>query len=307
MPRFHGLGTTRKGRPSISLQTIIDRVHRPKKAAVSVEDAEQAVQVLERSRGRGKRYRDMIATGGVLKPAVRAVGSAVEAGLTAPKGGRFRAMWRGATDAAGKEVKGIRGTNLPRTARDVVEGGLGGAVVNAGREGLELGRARRTAREFLSDKTAAAFEALEPELGGAFKQADLFAGGGGVSLLGVDAKKRGLRRLGQLLSGSRARQLTKAHEAERQRGLGEAFPEVLTKIDKERANEAQKSFGLRAGTVITGGGALGMAFKARGRKRQKQKLAQGLKRALPNLAQKIQPVPTTKLRPIIDDDYDFEV
>ena len=96
-------------------------------------------------------YRDATIAGGGLRPFVRGIGNAVEAAVTAPKGKRLGAALRGAGD-----VKGFRGAFTgPRLARDVVEGGLGGAAINAGREGLELGRAKRTARDFLhSDKMA---------------------------------------------------------------------------------------------------------------------------------------------------------
>lgn len=162
MPKLRGIGASRVGRPSISLQTLIDRVPgnvRRKKlaaAAPSVEDAEQAAQVLQRSRGRMSRYRDAMLAGGALRPIVRGVSNAVESAVAAPKGQRWRAALRGTVDAStGKDVKGFSAVfRKPQLARDVVEGGLGGAVVNAGREGLELGRARRTAQAFLRDDDA---------------------------------------------------------------------------------------------------------------------------------------------------------
>jgi len=158
MPQLRGMGASRSGRPTIGLQTIIDRLQankprrRHKIAEVSVEDAQQAVGVLERSRGRMGRYRDAMLAGAALKPVVRGVANAAEAAAAHSGKGRWGAALRG-TAAAGKSVKGFTGAfNKPQLARDVVEGGLGGAVVNAGREGLELGRARRTAREFLQDE-----------------------------------------------------------------------------------------------------------------------------------------------------------
>lgn len=129
-------------------------MRRKKLAAVapppSVEDAEQAAQVLQRSRGRGARYRDAMVAGGALRPLVRGLANAAEAAATAPKGGRLRGALRGVS-AGGKDVKGfVGGFNRPQLARDIVEGGIGGAAINAGREGLEVGRAKRTARDFLA-------------------------------------------------------------------------------------------------------------------------------------------------------------
>ena len=155
-----GLGASRVGRPTIGLQTIIDRLQanaprrRKKLAAVpmppSVEDAEQAAQVLQRSRGRGARYRDATLAGGALRPLVRGLANAAEAAASAPKGGRLRGALRG-VKMQGKDVKGFTGgLTRPQLARDFVEGGLGGAALNAGREGLEVGRAKRTARSFLA-------------------------------------------------------------------------------------------------------------------------------------------------------------
>lgn len=166
MPKMRGVGASRVGRPSISLQTLIDRVpgnvRRKKLAALapSVEDAEQAAQVLQRSRGRMSRYRDAMIAGGTLRPLVRGIGNAVESAVAAPRGQRFSAALRG-TVAGGKDVKGFSAAfRKPQLARDVVEGGLGGAVVNAGREGLELGRARRTAQAFLqNDETRTPMQA----------------------------------------------------------------------------------------------------------------------------------------------------
>lgn len=202
------MAASRAGRPSIGLQTIIDRLqgnaHRRRKVAAvapTVEDAEQAAQVLQRSRGRLGRYRDAMLAGGALKPLVRGIGNAAEAAAVAPRGQRLRAAWRGVGS-----TKGFTTFAKPQLVRDVVEGGLGGAVVNAGREGLELGRAKRTARAFLQGTSA---------------PAPLPA------------------------------------------------PAPLTPVQ--------------------------------------QKLAAGLKRGLQDMTRRIQPVPTSKLAPIVDSDYDFEV
>ncbi len=136
------MAASRKGRPAIGLQTLINRMQ--KKAEVSVEDAEQAAQVLQRSRGRAVRYRDAMIAGGVFKPLAKGIGRAAESALTAPKGYRLQAAMHGY-----KDVKGGFHFKTPGTVRDVIEGGFGGAAVNAGREGLEIGRARRKAEEFV--------------------------------------------------------------------------------------------------------------------------------------------------------------
>ena len=173
-PMARGMAWSRKGSPVMGLQTIIDRLTKkaPKRhrkvAAVGLEEAQQAHDVLQRSRGRAARFRDASLVGGALSPLVRGIGRAAESAVMAPKGQRLRAAVRGVSHA-GKDIKGFVGTNRGEVAKHVIEGGLGGAVVNQGREGLEVGRAKRKATEFLrggsSEKLAAGLRKSLPRLG----------------------------------------------------------------------------------------------------------------------------------------------
>lgn len=313
MPKLRGMAASRKGSPAIGLQTLIDRITGQKRklaAPVTLEQAEHAAGVLERGRGRGARYRDAIAAGSTLRPFMRAAGNAVEAGLTAPRGQRLRAVVRGVND-----VKGLQAAfKGPRLAREVVEGGVGGAVINAGREGLELGRARRQANAFLGSKTAAPLDL---------------------------AKSKGLGRVAQLATGSRARALGQAaHNSNtRARGLFESARKSYRKRVSDSAETRQVATGRGARTPIetgnkqnerthrlidelqaehrahknfkrVGAGAalagVGAGAAAASRPAQ-EKLAAGLSRSLPALAKRIQPVRTSKLAPIVDDEVEFEV
>jgi hypothetical protein len=170
-----GLAWSRKGSPVMGLQTIIDRLTkkakpRPRKkvAAVGLEEAQQAHDVLQKSKGRGARFRDASLVGGALSPLVRGIGRAAESVVMAPKGQRLRAAMRGVSHG-GKDIKGFLGTNRGEVTKHVIEGGLGGAVVNQGREGLEIGRAKRKATEFLrggsEEKLAAGLRKSLPALG----------------------------------------------------------------------------------------------------------------------------------------------
>jgi hypothetical protein len=175
-PMARGMAWSRKGSPVMGLQTIIDRLtqKKPKRhrkvAAVGLEEAQQAHDVLQKSKGRGARFRDATLVGGALSPLVRGIGRAAESAVMAPKGQRLRAAVHGISRAGKdiKDIKGFMGTNRGEVAKHVIEGGLGGAVVNQGREGLEIGRAKRKATEFLrggpSEKLAAGLRKSVPHL-----------------------------------------------------------------------------------------------------------------------------------------------
>jgi hypothetical protein len=133
------------------LQTIIDRLAGKKKTAAApppVSMALDAARVLEQKqdpRTRIARYRDTAAIGAVGNPMVRSIGSAVEAGLKAPKGKRLASAGRAALTAR------------PVLARQAVEGALGGGGIRALQEGREIQRAHHTVRNFLgadAQKTA---------------------------------------------------------------------------------------------------------------------------------------------------------
>jgi hypothetical protein len=267
MSNARGMGTTRKGRPLISLQTIVDRLQgkpptRHKVSAVSVEDAEQAANVLQRSRGRGARFRDSALAGGTLSPIVRGVGRAVEKGIAAPRGQRLRAA-----------AKGFASTNRAELGKHIVEGGLGGAVVAQGREGLEVGRARRNAMSFLSGKTASAL--------------------GEAASIG---KKRIMMHAGDVWGHGTvaARQAANAAGHAAVEHAPAAAPALVQAAKSKLPGRALTGVGL----AVSGG--VGVAA---GKKNEQHKLAS----SLAALGGKIKPVPTSKLRPIVDDEIEFEV
>lgn len=145
---------SRKGRPSIGLQTLINRTQgkppmRGKLAAPTLDEVEYATGVLEQSKGRKKRYRDQTALGGALSPVVRGIGRAVEAGVSAKKGKRFRSAIFNLKRRGKKEIKGLLGTNKGEAAKHVFEGGAGGAAVSAIQDTVEVGRAKNIAKDFL--------------------------------------------------------------------------------------------------------------------------------------------------------------
>jgi hypothetical protein len=141
-----GMPRPRKGRPPISLQTLIDRA-RQKKADVSVDDAEQAATVLQRSKGRGARMRDYTLAGSVGKPLVSIMGSMTEHGA--------KGLQKGPNGVRTGLVKGIgagfrNAATGPKITRQAVEGGVGGSILAGTREALEARRAKRKAMEFLA-------------------------------------------------------------------------------------------------------------------------------------------------------------
>lgn len=156
MPKLRGLGTTRKGRPIIGLQTLIDRSHRQVKRAsedVDLNDAEQAINVLQRSKNRGARLRDYTLAGSLGKPVVSIMGSMTEHGIKGLQGstkgqrlaGLGKGLAHGFTNAA----------TLAKVPRQAVEGGVGGGLLAGAREGLEAKRARRVAHKFIGEEKTA--------------------------------------------------------------------------------------------------------------------------------------------------------
>lgn len=267
-----GMGVSRSGRPVLGLQTLIDRIQgkkpqRYKLSGVSLEEAELAAQTLQKGQGRVQRFRDAVAVGSAGSPLVRGMGRAMEAGVNAPRGQRLR-------HAATAFAK----TNRGELARHVVEGGLGGAAVNASREGLELGRARRKAMDFLrSDKTAAVV-------------------GGAARAIG---KQRVLLQAGDVwghntIAARHAAQAAGAPQALGAAAVGSA--PAVAKPAGRRLLGGHPGRTLAAGTGVAGAGYLvGQNAEA--------KLAAGIG----NIAARIRPVPVSKLRPIVDDEIDFEV
>lgn len=138
-----GIGTTRKGSPVLSLQTLIDRIGKKKEAEVRMTEALDAAKVLDQDpRTRMARYRNAAMTGGALKPLVHGVGRAAEAVATAPRGQRIVAGGRAL-------VRSSRG----ELAKHVAEGAIGGGGIKAVQEGLEVGQAKKKITRFVNEPT----------------------------------------------------------------------------------------------------------------------------------------------------------
>lgn len=332
MPKLRGMGASRKGSPAIGLQTIIDRLQgRPPtrhkvSADVSLDDAAEAASILERGRGSARRFRDASIIGGAMSPLVRGVGRAAEAAVMAPRGQRMRSAIHGVQDGAGlKDIKGMLGTNRGEIVKHVFEGGLGGAAVNASREGAEIGRAKRKAKAFLEDKTAAVLPVGKQKF--LLSAADVWghntiAARNAASVAGTagaDAVHNTMVHAPTMAPGIRN---TMAHAptiAPGQQGIGNARtimaggrtipPRAAPVAAAPVAAVQPRARGrLRPGVGIAaaGVGLTGAGMLAAGGDPQ-QKLASGLNRSLSNMAAKIQPVRTSKLQPIIDPDIDYEV
>lgn len=296
MPKLRGMAVSRRGRPALGLQTLIDRLQgkaktRHKLSAVTVDDAEQAAHVLQRSRSSKARYRDAVLAGSFLRPVVRAAGAAVEGALAAPRGHRVQ----GALHGGFQDAKGVaHGLTKARLAKEVLEGGIGGAAINAGREGLETTRAKRTAASFLK-------EASLPPIG----------------------KRRILMHADDVWGRNTMAARNAADAAGKAREAFENAPTMLhhkpaapavTQAAQAAPSAVKPKKGKRRMLKAVGGvgmlGAGGLAMS--GGQPQADKLASGLSFALPKLAAKLQlnkvrPVRTSKLNPIIDDEIDYEV
>lgn len=149
MPNFstsktlsRGLSKTRSGSPSISIQKLInagfsDRI----KKAVSEDDALDAAKMLS-TKGRARRYVEGGVIGGAAYPLTAAAGE-VAGALAGHGSGKLR--------AAGAAAKAT--FKRPELAKSVTRGALGGGVIQAVREGVELGRAKNTVRSFVEERT----------------------------------------------------------------------------------------------------------------------------------------------------------
>lgn len=142
-----GLSKTRSGSPSIGIQNLIEASKRKGfsdriKKAVSEDEALDAAKMLS-TKGRARRYVEGGMIGGASYPIISAAGEAAK-GLTAHSGsGKLRA----AGAAARAVLKG------PEVAKSVTRGAMGGGVIQAVREGVELGRAKKTVRQFIDERT----------------------------------------------------------------------------------------------------------------------------------------------------------
>lgn len=139
------------------MQTLVDRARmlKPKTAmlrgfmaeleklaVVSDTEALSAADTLSEHRP-FSRYLSSAALGAAAVPATKAVGRAVEAGLGAPRGQRLA--------RAGKAMLAATG---PELGKQLAEGAVGGGVVRAVGEGMDVARARQTALAFLRQQEA---------------------------------------------------------------------------------------------------------------------------------------------------------
>jgi len=144
-----GLSKTRSGSPSIGIHELIERSKQQGfadgvKKAVSEDEALDAAKMLS-TKGRTRRYVEGAAIGAAVNPAMRAIGRGVEAATNAPRG---MGSWR-----AGLARAAVKGVSRGELTRHVVEGGLAGGGVQAIREGVELGKAKKTVRNFISERS----------------------------------------------------------------------------------------------------------------------------------------------------------
>lgn len=142
-----GLGKSRAGAPSIGLQRLIEKTKMAAfsdtvKQAVSEDEALDAAKMLSvDKKTRLRRYAEGGAIGGVAYPGIAAAGEA--AGALASHGpGKLR--------AAGAAVRAT--LKRPDLAKSVTRGVLGGGGVQAIREGVELGRAKKTVSNFVRER-----------------------------------------------------------------------------------------------------------------------------------------------------------
>jgi hypothetical protein len=149
-----GLSKTRLGSPSIGIHNLIEASKRKGfldriKKAVSEDEALDAAKMLS-TKGRLRRYVEGGLIGGMSYPVISAASEAAK-GFTAHSGpGKLRA----ARAAARAVLKG------PEIAKSVTRGVMGGGVIQAVREGIELGRAKKTVRQFIDERTKGS--AVEP-------------------------------------------------------------------------------------------------------------------------------------------------
>lgn len=193
---WRGISNTRKGKPPIGLQTLINIVTRQKKAAVSEREAIDALHVLEKDpRTRAQHYRDAALVGGSMSPVVRALGRGVAGAAAAGVGGpKARAVAFG---------KGVLRTNQGELARHVTEGLLGAGGVKAVQEGVEVGRAKKKLVKFVAGdgekKAELEKEAIDPvSLAGGLAGAKFLASN---IMLRHGGKLGPIRRIGQELAG----------------------------------------------------------------------------------------------------------
>lgn len=152
---MRGLGKTRTGSIPVNIAKLVERTksaaftERVKQALVSDEEALEAARLLS-SKGKARKYVEGGVIGGALSPAVSFGGNLAES--VARKGFNRRALASATAETFSK----------PRLAGSVARGALGGGVIQAVREGVELGKAKRTVREFLKQHNKYKAAGVEP-------------------------------------------------------------------------------------------------------------------------------------------------
>jgi hypothetical protein len=144
-----GLSKTRSGSPSISIQSLADAMANKGfgdriKKAVSDDEALDAAKMLSQ-KGRVRRYAEHGAIGGLAYPIIGAAGDA--AGRVAEHAGS------GKLRAAGTAARAA--LRAPELVKNVTRGVLSGGVVQAAREGVEVGKAKKTVRSFIEERKTA--------------------------------------------------------------------------------------------------------------------------------------------------------
>lgn len=145
-----GILGSRRGRPRISVQTIL---HRMKKAAwdgffdelrkIAVEDEEAldaAKRITSAQKDQGRRYIGTTAIGAVAGPTAAFLGDAAGA-MAHPKGQRLKAL--------GQAVAKHR--EAPELARNVAKGAISGSAIQAAREHVQLSDARKTYEQYVRE------------------------------------------------------------------------------------------------------------------------------------------------------------
>lgn len=147
------LSSSRIGRPSISVQTILDRAHAraPEarrrafeedvvKTSGEISRAEALAAAAKAHEKRpGEKYLRSASMGAVSVPIVKALGRAVE-GAAAAKGTLKQRLFGAA--------KGIAKTSIPETARAMTEGAIGGGVVRAVSDSAEAAHSKKVLEKF---------------------------------------------------------------------------------------------------------------------------------------------------------------
>ena len=306
-----GLGTTRSGRPVISLQTMINRVTRRKHAS-AVEPAKGVLRFGQLLTGGHRR---------ALEKAREGHHAAIE-GFKKKYGPEFSDHAFGPASAHAAIYNLGKAIDVEKkTVRNTRVGTAVGAAAGAGLGyGVHRHHSKRKQAsdepEDLEDVEQAATVLRRSRSRGARLRDYTAAGTVGKPIISVlgSMTEHGIKGM-QGIKGSYGGK--GARLAGLGKGLAHGFHNAatLSKLPRQ-AVEGGIGGGLLAATRDqleanrarrTAQKFLDESDKTASKPWLRQKLAQGLQHSVMRLSQKIQPVPTSKLRPIVDDDYDFEV